>query len=186
MPHAPYYFHTHKNGSLRKQYTLQKSYLTFGRRDHHLSPGNLGGTRHRRGGVGDGLCRAARVIAAVHAVFSLGLVGVAELVILTVLVDAEAKHPRRVLLRGLGENQLVVGEQKKVAKGRAEIRAVKVRVFAGARVVGLVAPGAEDFHRKLSRHVGQTHRQHRLALAQRTWASAEVHILKLFILKKEK
>jgi hypothetical protein len=97
-------------------------------------------------------------------------------------VNPEAENPRRVFFRRLGHDTLVMREQEEVAEGRAEVGAVEVGVLRAARVVRLVAAGAEHFHGEFTRDIRETDGQDRLALAQGPRAPAKAHVLELLIL----
>jgi hypothetical protein len=97
-------------------------------------------------------------------------------------MNPEAKDPRGVFFRRLGHDALIVRQQEEVAEGRAEVGAVQVGVLRAARVVRLVAAGAEHLHREFSRDIRETDGQDGLALAEGPRAPAEAHVLELLIL----
>jgi hypothetical protein len=97
-------------------------------------------------------------------------------------VNPEAENPRGIFFRRLGHDTFVVRQQEQVAEGGAKVGAVEVGVLRAARVVGLVAAGAEHFHREFAGNIRETDGQDGLALAQGPRAPAKAHVLELLIL----
>lgn len=91
-------------------------------------------------------------------------------------MNAESKYSGSERLHSLGNDQLWVSEQEKMAEGGAEVGSVDVGVLGAARMIDLVTARAEDLHTELTSDIRQSDGQHRLALTQRARTAAKIDI----------